>query len=67
MSVSEAMDRGYAMMFTRDGVKLYQNNNVQVRGAAVLEGKRDVVNNLFYIELPDASCIPQKPVGRDCV
>src|SRR5689334_10577666 len=51
MSVSEAVDKGYAMLFRHDGVTLYPKD-VKVRGAAVLSGKRDLKNNLFYIDLP---------------
>src|SRR6185312_5661998 len=54
MSVSEAVDKGYAMLFRKEGVTLYPKD-VKVRGAAILSGKRDTVNNLFYIELPDVA------------
>ena len=61
MSVSEAVDKGYAMLFRKEGVTLYPKD-VKVRGAAILSGKRDASNRLFYIDLPDkvpASANPQ--------
>jgi hypothetical protein len=54
MSVSEAVDKGYTMLFNKEGVTLY-HKDVKVRGDAVLSGKRDLTNNLFYIDLPSVS------------
>ena len=62
MSVSEAVDKGYAMLFRKDGVTLYPQD-VHVRGDAILSGKRDRANNLFYIDLPavPGPCPKSKP------
>ena len=56
--ISEAVDRGYAMLFNKEGVTLYPKD-VKVRGAAILFGKRDLTNNLFYIDLP---AVPGNPI-----
>ena len=52
MSVSEAADRGYVMVFNRDGVRMFDENEVQIEGKSLVEGKRDPKNRLFYFEFP---------------
>ncbi len=49
LSVSEAVDQGYVMVFDKNGVSMYER--VEVSGEVVLFGKRSRKNNLFYINL----------------
>ena len=49
LSVSEAVDQGYVMVFDKNGVSMYEQ--VEVNGEVVLFGKRSRKNNLFYINL----------------
>jgi len=52
MSVPEACDRGYAVVFTQKGVQLFNPEDVKLRGAPVLSGGRDKRSRLFYFDFP---------------
>ena len=49
LSVGEAVDCGYTLVFDKKGVCLYQD--VSVRGAPLLTGSRSKYNRLFYFDL----------------
>jgi hypothetical protein len=53
MSVSEAVDKGYKMLFDRDGVKMYHTSDLELRGVPLLKGTRDPQNRLFYFNFAD--------------
>ena len=51
LSVSEAVDKGYTMVFNQSGVHLLESKNVTLRGAPVLSGVRDKRSRLFYFDI----------------
>ena len=53
MSVAEAVDKGYMVVFTRRGVYFYSPKDVMVRGEPILTGTRDVRTRLFYFNVDD--------------
>ena len=48
MSVPEAVDGGYTVIFTAEGVKMYKASDCTV-GTPVIIGTRDKRNRLFYV------------------
>ena len=51
MSVAEAVDRGYSVVFTTKGVQICHADDVKVAGS-ILNGNRDKDTRLFYLVLP---------------
>jgi hypothetical protein len=54
LSVTEAVGKGYAVIFNSQGVFLYDPKDVDLRGAPVLAGVRDKATRLFYFDFPSA-------------
>ena len=52
MSVPEAVDGGYTVIFTAEGVKMYKASDCTVSGTPVIIGTRDKRNRLFYVGFP---------------
>lgn len=52
LSVGEAADQGYVMVFDKNGVTMYES--VKIKGDVLLQGKRSRKNNLFYFQLETA-------------
>ena len=52
MSVPEAVNAGYTVVFNREGVDMYHHGEVEMKAAPVLQGKRDPRTHLFFIEFP---------------
>ncbi len=52
MSVSEAVDKGFTVVFTQQGVQIYKADGVAIKGEPVLTGERDPKTRLFHINLP---------------
>jgi hypothetical protein len=52
MSVSEAVSKGYFMVFSQAGVMLFHPKDVHLRGAPILTGPRDKRSGLFYFDFP---------------
>ena len=48
MSVTEAVDRGYVMVFNRRGVQMMDPKDVQLNVKPILCGSRDSKSRLFY-------------------
>ncbi len=56
LSVSEAVDKGYMMVFGPDGVKMLQAKDVVLKGIPILSGGRDKKSRLFYFNFaPETS------------
>jgi hypothetical protein len=58
LSVGEAVDQGYAVVFTNAGVEFHQTEDIRVPENPVLRGARDPRNRLYYICLPGPSATP---------
>jgi len=54
MSVSEAVDRGFTVVFTKDAVEFHKAATVRVPDNPILKGVRSR-NRLFYVEFPSPS------------
>ena len=52
MSVTEAVDQGYVVVFNSKGVQLRHPKDVHLRGGPVLSGFRDKNSRLFYFDFP---------------
>ena len=52
MSVPEAVDAGYTVIFDRDEVNLYRAGTVEVKDAPILKGQRDSRTHLFFMNFP---------------
>ena len=63
MSVSEAVDKGYTVVFDNNGVRFFRTPDAEIRGQAVLQGSRDPSNRLFYLDFAD----PATPVTVNAV
>ena len=55
MSVPEAVDNGYTVVFTTESVKIYDPEECLISGVPTLTGARDKRNRLFYISFPTPS------------
>lgn len=52
MSVSEAVENGYMVVFTKSGVAFYKSGTI-INEVPILTGHRCDQSNQFYLELPD--------------
>mgnify|MGYP001201220280 CR=1 FL=1 len=57
LSVGEAVDQGYVVVFEKNGVAMYEQ--AEISGEIVLDGKRSHKNNLFYVNLDNRPPKPQ--------
>lgn len=64
LSVSEAIDNGFDVVFSKNGVGFY-NQPLQIQAQPVLRGARDMSNRLFYISFPIPNCKQAKSVEAD--
>jgi len=53
--VPEAVDHGYAVLFTKRGVEVYDEADIGCDARPVLKGARDPRTRLFYISFPSSS------------
>ena len=61
MSVAEAVDNGFSILFTKEGVHMYRASECVVQGKAMLAGTRDPRTRLFYMNFASPSpCIAQR-------
>jgi hypothetical protein len=51
LSVTEAVDRGYSILFGPQGVTMHDSKNIVLKGIPILSGYRDAKNRLFYFNL----------------
>ena len=56
MSVAEAVDKGFVMVFSKSGVYLYNPKCVMVKGEALISGGRDPKSRLFHFDLDAPIC-----------
>src|SRR5438046_8795811 len=52
MSVPEAVDQDYLVLFGRNGVWLFNPEDIKLLGKPVLSGFRDKRSRLFYFDFP---------------
>ena len=50
MSVSEAVDKGYKLLFEKSGVKMFREADINIKASPVLSGTRDPQTRLFYLD-----------------
>ena len=55
MSVPEAVDKGYTVVFNKHGVDMYEEGAVRCDAKPILKGARDPRTRLFYINIPYAT------------
>ena len=65
MSVAEAADNGFTIVFNKEGVKMYKAADCEVQGAPVLTGTRDARTRLFYLNFATPPpCVVQSASTR---